>query len=435
MNERLAVVGAGLAGLSLALRLQNAPEFRGHVTLYEARDAYADDRRWSFWPLCEHPFAALQAMRCPSLRFTVEAVSLQIDCRAMPYTSLAAGDVYADALAQLAGDDRFSIRLGTRVHTVRDAGDHVLVENTMKPNGEDQHERTDQSHVDRMHEIQVHAVQVHADQVHVVQANELHTDADQTHAQHASARFDRVFDGRMPAEAWRFTQWFTGAELALPRGVAMPEPRLMDFDIRRPGEIAFAYVLPQADDRVLVQLTWFLPHGVSPPADARARWAQYATASLGLDPAAIVREESGALPMHPFPAASKPFSRVHSIGTAAGWVRASTGYGFLDTQRAAARLAAALCTTDAHARDMAIAAVRPRAAIDDRLDVVLLDAMRADPDAVAGWFLRLFQRCPPLRAIRFLSGEASATDRLAIMTALPPMPFLRAALRTRGGRA
>jgi lycopene beta-cyclase len=208
----------------------------------------------------------------------------------------------------------------------------------------------------------------------------------------------------------------------------------MDFDIRNPGEIAFAYVVPQADDRVLVQLTWFLPNGVAPPADARARWARYAML-LGLDPAAIVREESGALPMHPFSAASKPFSRVHVIGTAAGWVRASTGYGFLDTQRAVARLADALCASDARARSAAIATVRPRAAIDDRLDVVLLDAMRSDPDAVAGWFLRLFQRCPSARVIRFLSGEASAADRLAIMLALPPMPFLRAALRTRGGRA
>ncbi len=406
MNERMAVVGAGLAGLSLALQLQRLPTFRGHLTLFEARDAYTDDRRWSFWPLRAHVFAALPAQRLPALRFVAEGAALHLDCTAAPYISLAAGDVYAHALASLAGDERFSIRFASRVQALHEMEDHVVVE----------------------------YAGVAAD---AEQSNER---GDGPLTQHAHERFDRVFDARLPDEAWRFAQWFTGAELVLPPGAAMPEATLMDFDIRQPGEIAFAYVLPQGIGRVLVQFTWFLPQGATPPADARARWARYVRDALGLDPRAVVREESGVVPMHPFVAARRlritsVQARVHPIGTAAGWVRASTGYGFLDTQRAAERLAWVLCSADdARARSAAIAAVRPRAAIDDRLDIVLLEAMRAQPDAVADWFLRLFRDCPPPRLMRFLSGEASALDRLAAMWALPAMPFLRAAWRMRGGR-
>jgi lycopene beta-cyclase len=406
LNERIAIVGAGLAGLSLALQLQRDPNFRGHVVLFEARSGYTDDRRWSFWPLRGHPFVLLPAQRMSSLRFAAEGDVLCIDCDAAPYTSLAAGDVYAHAQALLHEDPCFSLRFATPVHALREATDHVEVEYaTVAPGAE-----------------HTNAVQIAAE------------------SGFASERFDRVFDGRLPEEAWRFAQWFTGAELTVPAGATMPEPVFMDFGVRLPGEIAFAYVLPQGVDRVLVQLTWFLPRGAEPPTDARTRWARYVSDTLALDPAVIVREESGVVPMHLWPAQTSSktaaVQRIHRIGTAAGWVRASTGYGFLDTQRASARLAQALCANDdARARTAAIAAVRPRAGVDDRLDAILLEAMRAQPDAVAAWFLRLFQRCPTPQLMRFLSGEAGALDRFAVMRALPPMPFLRAAWRTRGGRA
>ena len=376
-GERIAVVGAGLAGLSLAVQLQRQG-FRGETTLFEARDQYRDDRRWSYWPLFAHPFSGLPAQRYPALTVAGPGAKRILGCDATPYTCVAAGELYAHAQALLADDPRFVLRMGAAVQDVTVAANHASVE----------------------------------------------VDGD-------VQRFDRVFDGRPPQAAPRVLQWFIGGDVTVPSTQPMPAPVLMDFDVGESGHIAFAYVLPQPPDAVLVQLTYFLPHGQPPPADAQSHWEAYVAQKLGLDPQALQRVESGAVPMHRYRNDRHASPRVQPIGTAAGWVRAATGYGFLDTQRAAARLAHALIHAPARS-----ARVRPRSRIDDSFDDLFLDAMLHAPDRAAGWFMRLFQRCPTPSLIRFLSGEANGVDRLALMRALPPTPFLAAlARRLRGAGA
>ena len=385
-GESIAVVGGGLAGLSLALQLQRRPAFTGRLTLYEARNVYADDRRWSFWPVIGHPFSTLPVQRYPQLQLSANGCTIAFDCAQIPYQCLAAGDVYAEARTRLVDDPRFTLWMGAVVTAIN----------------ADAHGATVRTGV-------------------------------------GDTRYDRVFDARPPQIEPEFLQWFVGGEIEVPAGMPMPSPVLMDFDFDRSNSdtssddgsnaIVFAYALPQGENTILVQLTYFLPRGTPPPGDAWSRWRRYVVERLGLDPARLRREECGAIPMHPQRLRIDPDARLQPLGAAAGWIRAATGYGFIDTQRASARLAEALV----HTPDIA-ARVRPRARIDDAMDAVLLEAMRRHPQAVGGWFLRLFERCPPPRLIRFLSGEATAADRLAVMTALPPGPFLAAALRRGFGR-
>jgi lycopene beta-cyclase len=372
----IAVIGGGLAGLSLALRLQDDRRFRGRMTLYEARPVYADDRRWSYWSCGEHPFSRVIAAEYPRLQLVCAGRRVAFDCAALPYRCHAAGDIYAEAVRRLSADSRFELRMGTPATMLRPVADGVSV----RVAGEEQ-------------------------------------------------AHDLVLDGRPGSDPPEFLQWFVGGELELPAGMPMPAPVLMDFDaIEAPSPdapVAFAYVLPQGARRVLVQLTWFLPRGVAPPADARRHWTRYVAHRLDLDPARLHREESGAIPMGIGRVAPTADPRIVRIGAAAGWVRAATGYGFVDIQRASARMAEALLGGDVRA----LGAVRPRPRADDAMDAILLEAMRTHPRRVGDWFLRLFAAVPAPRLIRFLSGEASATDRLAVMAALPAAPFLAAGWR------
>jgi len=98
--DGIAILGAGLAGLSLALRLVEAG-VDAPITLVEPRTAYACDRTWGFWETEAHPFAHLVAERWPAWRVTTAAA--QHGCTGtVPYVRLPAGRVYVDAIERLA---------------------------------------------------------------------------------------------------------------------------------------------------------------------------------------------------------------------------------------------------------------------------------------------------------------------------------------------
>ena len=76
----VAILGAGLAGLSLAVRLAE-PRFSGlRILVADPRTAFGRDRTWSYWALRPHPFAeavsaswdrwAVAADGCQSVRET-----------------------------------------------------------------------------------------------------------------------------------------------------------------------------------------------------------------------------------------------------------------------------------------------------------------------------------------------------------------------------
>jgi lycopene beta-cyclase len=64
----------------------------------------------------------------------------------------------------------------------------------------------------------------------------------------------------------------------------------------------------------------------------------------------------------------------------------------------------------------------------DWMDLVFLRAMTNHPEQVPEYFVRLFQRVSPDALVRFLESEPRPADILHVMRALPPGPFLRAAL-------
>ncbi len=133
---------------------------------------------------------------------------------------------------------------------------------------------------------------------------------------------------RYPAGTTGF-QKFVGHELVLAEPHGMAQPVLMDATVEQGEEgYRFFYVLPLADDRVLVEETFFsdTPHLAL---DAlRGSIARYAE-SRGLAVRHVQREESGVLPIPwqgevPIPAMEGPLV----AGYAGGWFHPGTGYSF-----------------------------------------------------------------------------------------------------------
>ncbi len=372
--DGIAILGAGLAGLSLAVRLVEAG-IEAPITLIEPRTRYTDDRTWGFWETEAHPFDHLVAERWPAWRVTTPAAQ-HLQAAEVPYVRLPAGRVYAEARACLGRSCNVSIRHGARVSGV-DGGTVQLADGTR-------------------------------------------------------LRAGVIYDGRPPDPATiaagpgpRLLQQFVGQRVRTDRPAFTPGVAdLMDFRLSQRHGIAFLYVLPSGPCEALVEATVFAgrPVGCDALEALLAEGLARQCAEAGAHVSTVVAREQGAIPMVPGLGRARGASAAAiPIGTRAGAPRGSTGYAYLPIQRHVAALARDAAAGRPRARAM-------RGAGTDWLDRVFLSRLVRAPEAGPDLLARLFDRVPPARLVRFLMERGRPRDHLAVMTALPTVPLLREAL-------
>jgi len=364
------IIGAGLAGLSLAARLAD-PAFAGlRVLVLESRVHYRRDRTWSYWSMQPHPFQA--AVESSWARWSVVAPGRTVTRGApgLRYESIPADRLYALAIDRIHAAPHITLRQGVTVDAEEDS---------------------------RGVELRFAGETVRA-------------------------RF--AFDTRPPAKlgAHGPCQVFAGWEVETRDAVFdRSTVTLMDFRCAQAGATHFTYVLPSAANRALVEDTWFAPSGLPPP-DHPAAIRGYLRDRYGVTDFKILFEERGALPMDPVfrPAAGR---WLLPIGTAGGGTRPSTGYAFNAIQTQCDAIAADLMA----GRVPRQARLRP--GVVRVMDRVLLDMLDRRPDRAAALFTSLFERCGPHPLARFLNDRAGMADLLAVGLAMPLLPTTLATLQ------
>jgi lycopene beta-cyclase len=366
----IAILGGGLAGLSLALQLVEhgvtAP-----IDLIEPRTRYDDDRTWCFWDGEPHPFEAQVANRWPAWRVSTHAGTTECRSDRAAYARLPSDAVYASALDRLAQAPNVRLHRGVRVHA-----------------------RT---------------------------GRQVDTDLGRLAP-------DLVFDGRPPAReeipSDGLLQQFVGRRVALPDGrLDTACCDLMDFRVPQDLGIAFLYVLPLAPDQALVEITVFAAH--AQPQAALDGLLDRALADRFGDAWRTLGRERGAIPMCPgLGQGIEPEDGAIPIGTRAGAPRPATGYAFLPIQRHSAALAARVAAGTPEP-----VAMRPASTL--WLDRVFLGRLMRHPEAGPETFHSLFAGVPADRLVRFLMERDDWIDRLSVMAALPTVPFAREALAPR----
>jgi len=368
----LAIVGAGVSGLVLALLLDQAPLDHLRVLLIDgARD---DDelRTLSFWSAGPTPLDALVRHEWHTLRLHLDGAVHDVRLREQVYRTLFFADLQRDVKARLSARAG-SLVVEGRVGTPVPDGDGVLL-----PVGP----RT----------FRARWV--------------------------ADSRFhlrDLVVDrGRYHLLRQHFHGWIVRA----PADVFEPSTAtLLDVRVGVPPGTGFAYVLPFDPRQALVELVTLHP------VDAEPLLRDHLRRAYGLTDVEILDRESGISPMTEQPFDPDGGPRVRRIGVAAGRLKASTGYALTRILDDSAAVVACL-QRRGHPR----APVR-RARAARWLDGVLLEVWERDPARIPPVFAALFRRNPPDRVLRFLDERASPPEVARLVLTLPKGPFVRAAVR------
>lgn len=371
------ILGGGLAGLSLAVRLADLPQVR--TLVIEPRTAYCRDRTWCSWRLVDHPFAGAVSRSWTSWevlrrgRDGRDVTAVQTSA-ALPYDMIPSDRLWDVARLRLEGAPQVELRLGSRALDIREEPDRVTVTTEAGP----------------------------------VEA-------------------EIVFDSRPPAAGHPgdLVQRFLGQELVVDKPVFDPSRvTLMDFAVpQQPGVVHFLYVLPTSPTEALVEDTWLAPADTPLP-DYRTTIRTYMRTRFGATGYTVGFEEEGAIPMSPSLQAPVKAGRVIRVGTAGGAVKPSSGYAFLSIQRMADALAASLA---AGSRPEIF---QPRSGTAQWMDEIFLSAIRRSPEIAPSLFGNLFARCRPEPLIRFLNDVGTPGDTARVIAAMPKIPMIAAAARS-----
>lgn len=367
----LVVLGGGLSGLSLAMRLAQSGH-AGRVVIVEPRQRYEDDRSWAFWARRDSAWAASATRTWERWSFAQAGEApLEKSAEGWCYAYLRSSDFYQSALDAIAACPGITLLQGARADRIEAGSDGVIVSTT---------------------------------------------------AGTLSAR--QVVDTRPPPasqlSAATMYQSFAGRELRLAGpGFDDGSVELMT-DMRCDSRgFVFSYLLPQSRTRALVEVTRFStqPLGeaeLAPELDALLE-------DRGWSQAQVLRQEAAILPMGlPPVSGAGDLPGIVRAGMGAGALRAASGYGFLRIQAWAERCAAAVM----QGRPAVGHPAEPR--LRRWMDAVFLRALARHPERTPEFFMKLATSVPGPAFVRFMSDQAGWADHARIIAALPAGPFMQA---------
>lgn len=365
----IAVLGAGCAGFQLLHQLSLQADFKSkNVALFS--DNIPQKRSWCFWSNETHPLQHLVTKSWHKITFKGTGFSKT-------------EDVYPYQYHYIAGEDFFN-------------------------------------HFNNDFLTQHKNVELINQEVKNVKKNSTHYDIKSTHNQWQS---DTIFNSLPPDLAHQkarfslkqhFKGWFIKTEKPTFDASTM---LLMDFSIPQQNDTRFVYVLPFSEHEALIEMTVFSPDAYADLAyeDALRSYMSINYADVNF---VIQETEKGQIPM-----TDTPFSRFDReesvlIGTAAGMVKASTGYAFKRITRDSQQLADDLN----EGKKMRWAATKGRFRFYDRL---LLGILAEEPLKGSVIFEALFKKMKMTTIFRFLDEETHLGQEILLFSKLPFAPFLK----------
>lgn len=392
----LIFAGGGLSGLTLALECAGRPFFQGKKILVIDRDEKnRNDRTWCFWATGDEPLPPVVFKSWDRCLFYGDQIERVLDIAPYRYHMVRGLDFYAWAKSEMAKHPDIH-RITANILEIE------AVSGTVKTDlGDFQGQRVFNSAFTK---------------IPVLPA---------ANADYPNPPFS--ISGNSAGSQHDFTrllQHFKGWLIETPSPAFDPAiMTFMDYRLEQEGETRFVYVLPLTETRALVEFTVFSP-SLCPAGVYDAALNRYIREFLKIETFRIEDSEFGVIPMTDYPFSPVPEGKVIHIGTAGGFVKASSGYAFKRTQRKLRAFADAW--EQSGAPDPAVLRAPWRFRF---YDSVMLRVLRDQSVGGKAFFSGLFRQLPPQLVFRFLDEESTFADDLRLLQAPPTWPFLKTALK------
>jgi lycopene beta-cyclase len=292
-NYDYAIVGAGAAGLQLALAMKADPFFHTkRVLIVDKSSKTENDKTWCYWEAGAGTYDHLLTHNWTSGLFYNNARKTILQLAPYRYKMLRSIDFYEFALKELKKVS-FMEWKQEEVHTI----------------------------------LQKKEVEIQTSEGCYL-------------AKH-------VFDSRMENDFFesadsslRLLQHFRGWYIKTTKDFFDPTKFvMMDFRLRWKDSTSFTYVLPTSTTTALVEFTLFSPTLLKEE-EYQQLLKKYVDEILKPGEYTIQEKEAGVIPMTDYPFQKNHSSMVTKIGTAGGWVKPSSGYSFKNGNRFSKQLIA-----------------------------------------------------------------------------------------------
>ena len=218
-------------------------------------------------------------------------------------------------------------------------------------------------------------------------------------------------------------QHFKGIEVQVDEDFFNPhQARFMDFNVTQQFGNSFMYVLPTSKKTALVEFTIF-SKSILKEIEYDEVLKKYLENLLNKKSYNILHTEMGAIPMTDYIFPTNDKNIIH-IGTAAGWVKASSGFAFSNIQKRTTQIVERLIRNENP--------VLKRNFSDRKFyfyDSVLLEVLNSKKLSAANIFSSIFKKNKPTLVLRFLNNETNLLEDLKIMISVPTHIFLPIALK------
>jgi lycopene beta-cyclase len=370
------IAGAGCAGLSLAVHMIHSNQFGNKKILIIDKDSkHKNDRTWCFWETEAGLFDSIVYNRWGKAWVYGENFSLLLELTPYQYKLIRGIDFYKFCFELIRQQPNFDIINGD-ISEIKSEGGQSWV-------------------------------QIANDKIF------------------GSYIFNSILFEKpvLKKEEYYLLQHFKGWIIETEKPVFNTrEATLMDFRVNQQHGTTFVYVMPFSEQKALVEYTLFTENLLQ-PAEYDDGLKNYITEFLGVDSYKITEEEFGVIPMtnHKFPSAN---GNIINIGTAGGQTKASSGYTFRFIQKHSDRIVENLISRGNPFIPLPGGPKRFKF-----YDSTLLHILKHNTLPGDRIFTRLFKKNKPQQVLRFLDNESSLGDELKIISSLPTMPFLKAALK------